>query len=69
MHPVLGGTQFGIPPIFLILTPRDDDEVQVEILADIARTFRHEEVRQKVVEVPTYTEFLAMIRTQSEMRK
>ncbi|MEK7731053.1 MAG: PTS sugar transporter subunit IIA, partial [Planctomycetota bacterium] len=61
----------GLPAqlVFLILTPRDDDGAQVEILADIARTFRHEEVRQKVVEVPTYTEFLAMIRTQSEVRK
>jgi len=61
----------GLPAqlIFLILTPQDDDGAQVEILADIARTFRHEEVRQKVVEVPTYTEFLAMIRTQGEVRK
>ena len=61
----------GLPAqlIFLILTPRDDDGAQVEILADIARTFRHEEVRQKVVEVRTFTEFLALIRTQSEVRK
>ena len=61
----------GLPAqlIFLILTPRDDDGAQVEILADIARTFQHEEVRQKVVEVRTFTEFLALIRTQSEVRK
>ena len=61
----------GLPAqlIFLILTPRDDDGVQVEILADIARTFRYEELRQKVVEVGTYTEFLAMIRTQSDVGK
>jgi mannitol/fructose-specific phosphotransferase system IIA component (Ntr-type) len=61
----------GIPAqmIFLILTPRDDDGAQVEILADIARTFRHEEVRQKAVEVRTYTEFLAMVRTQGEAGK
>jgi len=61
----------GLPAqlVFLILTPRNDDGAQVEILADIARTFRHEEVRQKAVEVPTFTEFLAMIRTQGEVRK
>lgn len=61
----------GLPAqlVFLILTPRDDDGAQVEILADIARTFRHEELRQKAVGVPSYTEFLAMIRTQSEVGK
>ena len=61
----------GLPAqlIFLILTPRDDDGAQVEILADIARTFQHEEIRQKAIEVTNYTEFLAMIRTQSELRK
>ena len=61
----------GLPAqlVFLILTPQDDDGAQVEILADIARTFRNEELRLKAVEVPTYTEFLAMIRTQSEVGK
>lgn len=61
----------GLPAqlIFLILTPQNDDGAQVEILADIARTFRHEETRQKAVEVPTFTEFLALIRTLSEVRK
>ncbi len=70
-----GGIDFDAPDgapaqlIFLILTPRDDDGAQVEILADIARTFRHEEVRQKAAEVPTYTEFLALIRTQGDTGK
>ncbi len=61
----------GVPAqlIFLILTPSDDDGAQVEILADIARTFRHEEIRQKAVEVRSYIEFLALVRTQGEPGK
>ncbi len=65
-----GGIDFDAPDgapaqiIFLILTPRDDDGAQVEILADIARTFRHEEVRQRAVEVTSFTQFLALLRTQ-----
>jgi mannitol/fructose-specific phosphotransferase system IIA component (Ntr-type) len=45
------------------------DGAQVEILADIARTFRHEEIRQKAVEVRSYIEFLALVRTQGEPGK
>ncbi len=65
-----GGVDFNAPDgspanlIFLILTPRDDDGAQVEILADIARTFRSDEVRQRAVEVRSFTEFLALVRTQ-----
>lgn len=65
-----GGVDFDAPDgapaqiIVLILTPTDDDGAQVEILADIARTFREEHIRQRSVEVRNYTEFLALLRTQ-----
>lgn len=65
-----GGVDFDAPDgapaqiIVLILTPTDDDGAQVEILADIARTFREEQIRQRAVEVRNYTEFLALLRTQ-----
>ena len=48
--------------IFLILTPVQDPGAQVEILADIAATFRIREIREKALGVGTYTEFLALIR-------
>lgn len=48
--------------IFLILTPRNDDGVQLEILADIARTFSNAETREKALEVANYTEFLTLLK-------
>lgn len=65
-----GGVDFDAPDgapsqiIFLILTPQDDDGAQLELLADVARTFRHEHVRQRALEVRSFTEFLALARTQ-----
>jgi Kef-type K+ transport system membrane component KefB/mannitol/fructose-specific phosphotransferase system IIA component len=53
--------------IFLILTPENDDGAQqLEILADIARTFENTQTLEKVLEVASYTEFLAMLK--SEMK-
>ena len=49
--------------IFLILTPKDDDGAQIEILADIARTFSVAELRDKVQRTENYTQFLAMVRS------
>jgi len=49
--------------IFLILTPRDDDGAQIEILADIARTFLTAAHREKALQVKSYTEFLALLTT------
>lgn len=49
--------------VFLILTPRDDDGAQVSILADIARRFRIEGMRQRALSVQNYTEFLALLKT------
>jgi mannitol/fructose-specific phosphotransferase system IIA component (Ntr-type) len=49
--------------IFLILTPSHDDGVQLEILADIARTFRNDELRAQAFSVRKYTEFLALVKS------
>ena len=49
--------------IFLILTPQQDNGAQLEILADIAHTFKSEEVREKSRTVAGFTEFLALVRS------
>jgi mannitol/fructose-specific phosphotransferase system IIA component (Ntr-type) len=50
--------------ICLILTPQNDDGAQLKILADIAASFRHEHLREKTLQVGSYTEFLALIRSE-----
>jgi Kef-type K+ transport system membrane component KefB/mannitol/fructose-specific phosphotransferase system IIA component len=49
--------------ICLILTPVLDDGAQLEILADIATTFKAREIRNKVLGVAGFTEFLALVRS------
>lgn len=49
--------------IFMILTPRDEEGVQVEILAEIARTFRDGETRGRALRAKGYTEFLSIVKT------
>lgn len=49
--------------IFLILTPVHDDGVQLEILADIATTFKIKEIREQAVHTATFLEFLALVRS------
>lgn len=58
----------GLPShlIFMILAPEDDDGAHIEILADIARTFREPGIRSKVLNVKSYTEFLALIKADVE---
>ena len=51
--------------ILLIITPAHDDGIQLEILADIAKVFRNEEICNKIVGVESYTEFLALTRSYS----
>ncbi len=51
--------------ILLIITPAHDDGIQLEILADIAKVFRDEEIRNKIAGVESYTEFLALTRSYS----
>jgi len=60
----------GLPAhvVFLILTPLQDDGAQLEILADIATTFKIKEIREKVGGVSNYTEFLALVRSSSQSR-
>jgi Kef-type K+ transport system membrane component KefB len=49
--------------IFLILTPVHDDGAQLEILADIATTFKVKEIREQAVNAATFLEFLALVRS------
>lgn len=49
--------------IFVILTPRHDDGAQVKVLADIARTFAHPKVLDDLLNVQSFTEFLATLKT------
>lgn len=49
--------------IFMILTPLDEEGVQVEILAEIARTFRDGEARERALRASGYTEFLSIVKT------
>ncbi len=49
--------------IFLILTPSKDNGAQVEILADIARTFRRRDFRMAALAAKGMTEFLAVVKS------
>lgn len=48
---------------FLVLTPVHDNGAQVEILADIARTFRNDALRRAAMNAANATEFLAVVKT------
>jgi Kef-type K+ transport system membrane component KefB/mannitol/fructose-specific phosphotransferase system IIA component len=50
--------------ICLILTPPHDNGAQLEILADIATTFKEEHLREKALQLLSYTEFLALIKSE-----
>lgn len=49
--------------ICLILTPVEDNGIQLEILADIAATFKERENRDKILHLSGLTEFLALVRS------
>lgn len=49
--------------ICLILTPPNDNGAQLEILADIAATFKNAELRESVFRLSGYTEFLALVKS------
>ncbi len=63
------GIEFNAPDgersrmIFLILTAADDDGAQLEILADISRTFLDPALRDAAMRVKTYNEFIALLKT------
>lgn len=64
-HGIDFGSTDGHPAhcIFLILTPADDNIIQLEILAEIARTFKESGFDSKTVKPVNYTEFLSMIKS------
>jgi mannitol/fructose-specific phosphotransferase system IIA component (Ntr-type) len=49
--------------VFLIITPAEDDGAQLEILADISRTFLSDDLRRSALRVNSYNEFIAMLKT------
>jgi mannitol/fructose-specific phosphotransferase system IIA component (Ntr-type) len=51
--------------VFLILTPKEDSEIQLEILADIGRTFRDQETRELAMRAKTFIEFIAGLKSGS----
>jgi hypothetical protein len=68
--PLSRGIEFDAPDgersrlIFLILTPSEDDGgAQLEILADISRTFLDSNLREGGLRVNSFTEFVALLRT------
>ena len=51
---------------FLILTPEQDMGAQLDILADISRSFADPKFLEKAINVANYTEFLALLRTRPD---
>lgn len=49
--------------ICLILTPQHDNGAQLEILADVAGTFKDAEMCERVFRLNNYTEFLALVKS------
>ena len=49
--------------IFVVLTPKEDEQIQLAIVADIARTFGQRALVQAARRLTTYTDFLALVRT------
>ena len=47
--------------IFLLLTPSEENTTQLELLADIARTFRDEPARARALESTSFLEFVAAV--------
>jgi mannitol/fructose-specific phosphotransferase system IIA component (Ntr-type) len=49
--------------IFLIVTPGDDPDAQLEILAELARLFREQHMLERVLRTRSFTEFLALMKS------
>jgi Kef-type K+ transport system membrane component KefB/mannitol/fructose-specific phosphotransferase system IIA component len=49
--------------IFLILTPIDAPDTQLEITAELAKLFRNYGMTERVLKIKSYTEFLALVRS------
>jgi mannitol/fructose-specific phosphotransferase system IIA component (Ntr-type) len=52
--------------IFLLLTPEDDNGAQLEILADISRTFKDPQLRLETLAELGYTHFIALVKSVGE---
>jgi len=50
--------------ILLVLTPKDDYQIQLQILADIGRLFKSEKFVDKVLTATSFVEFLAILRSE-----
>jgi len=48
--------------IFMILTPFNDQQSQIQILADISGIFQNKEIRERTLRAKTYNEFIAAIK-------
>jgi Kef-type K+ transport system membrane component KefB/mannitol/fructose-specific phosphotransferase system IIA component len=51
--------------IFLILTPENDPDTQLEITAELAKLFREYGMTERVLKTRSYTEFLALVKSSS----
>jgi Kef-type K+ transport system membrane component KefB len=51
--------------IFLILTPLNDPDTQLEITAELAKLFREYGMTERVLQTKSYTEFLALVKSSS----
>jgi K+:H+ antiporter len=49
--------------VFLIVTPKDDDGAQLELMRDVARVFQDPAEVQAALSVTSFTELLALLRT------
>lgn len=49
--------------IVLTLTPQEDPNAQLDVLADIGRTFQESKAVERALQANTYTEFLSLLRT------
>ena len=63
------GINFGGPDgqsarlIFMLLTPHADDSCQLELISDVARTFQNPALVQAALQVASFTELMALLRT------
>jgi mannitol/fructose-specific phosphotransferase system IIA component (Ntr-type) len=56
----------GLPAhlIFLLLTPASDEGTQLDIITEITQLFANDRLREQALEVNSYTEFLALIKSE-----
>lgn len=56
----------GLPSkvIFLLLTPQSNNELQLQMLAEIANIFKHEEIVEELFECDSKEEFITILRNQ-----